>query len=137
MVERERDLDQREALIDRQKELLSQDKFKYELKSHQARWFEVNKQLTKGDRATIDFVGSIDGEEFEGGKAENFPIVLGEGLMIPGFEDGLLGRQQGDDTLISLTFPKDYHAENLKGKSAQFAVKINKVESQMIPLTSL
>ena len=81
----------------------------------------------------MDFVGSIDGEEFEGGKASNFQLELGQGRMIPGFEDGVVGKKAGGKATIAVTFPEDYHAENLKGKAASFAVKVISVEEQVLP----
>ena len=86
-----------------------------------------------GDRVTIDFVGSVDGEEFEGGKASNFVLELGQGRMIPGFEDDIIGKKAGEAVTVNVTFPEEYHAENLKGKAASFAVTVNKVEQQVLP----
>jgi trigger factor len=103
------------------------------LRKQQATWTEVETAADAGSRATIDFVGSIDGEEFEGGKAENFPLEMGAGRMIPGFEDGIVGKTAGMEFEIEVNFPEDYHAENLKGKAAKFAIKINKVEARELP----
>ncbi|GAM77827.1 cell division trigger factor [Vibrio ishigakensis] len=103
------------------------------LRKQQATWTEVEAAAEEGMRATIDFTGSIDGEEFEGGKAENFPLELGQGRMIPGFEDGITGKTAGMEFEIDVTFPEDYHAENLKGKAAKFLIKVNKVESRELP----
>ncbi|MGF1908184.1 trigger factor [Vibrio kasasachensis] len=103
------------------------------LRKQQAAWTEVEEAAEEGKRATIDFVGSIDGEEFEGGKAENFPLEMGAGRMIPGFEDGIAGKTAGMEFEIEVTFPEDYHAENLKGKAAKFAIKVNKVEARELP----
>lgn len=103
------------------------------LRKQQATWTEVDTAADSGSRATIDFVGSIDGEEFEGGKAENFPLEMGAGRMIPGFEDGIVGKTAGMEFEIDVNFPEDYHAENLKGKAAKFAIKVNKVEARELP----
>jgi trigger factor len=103
------------------------------LRTQQATWTEVEEAAEEGKRATIDFVGSIDGEEFEGGKAENFPLEMGAGRMIPGFEDGIQGKTAGMEFEIDVNFPEDYHAENLKGKAAKFAIKVNKVEARELP----
>ena len=103
------------------------------LRKQQATWTEVDAAVEEGSRATIDFVGSIDGEEFEGGKAENFPLEMGAGRMIPGFEDGIVGKTKGMEFEIDVNFPEDYHAENLKGKAAKFAIKVNKVEARELP----
>ena len=103
------------------------------LRKQQAEWAEVEGEVVEGTRATIDFTGSIDGEEFEGGKAEGFPLEMGQGRMIPGFEDGVAGKKAGDEFSIEVTFPEDYHAENLKGKAATFAIKLHKVEARELP----
>lgn len=103
------------------------------LRKQQATWTEVEAAADAGSRATIDFVGSIDGEEFEGGKAENFPLEMGAGRMIPGFEDGIVGKTAGMEFEIEVNFPEDYHAENLKGKEAKFSIKLNKVEARELP----
>ncbi|MEZ8126055.1 trigger factor [Vibrio splendidus] len=103
------------------------------LRKQQATWTEVEAAADAGSRATIDFVGSIDGEEFEGGKAENFPLEMGAGRMIPGFEDGIVGKTAGMEFEIEVNFPEDYHAENLKGKAAKFSIKLNKVEARELP----
>ncbi|EKF9449581.1 trigger factor [Vibrio cholerae] len=103
------------------------------LRKQQATWKEVDETAENGKRVSIDFVGSIDGVEFEGGKAENFPLEMGAGRMIPGFEDGIVGKTKGMEFVIDVTFPEDYHAENLKGKAAKFAIKVNKVEARELP----
>ncbi|MCX9473885.1 trigger factor [Vibrio cholerae] len=103
------------------------------LRKQQATWKEVDEAAENGKRVSIDFVGSIDGVEFEGGKAENFPLEMGAGRMIPGFEDGIVGKTKGMDFVIDVNFPEDYHAENLKGKAAKFAIKVNKVEARELP----
>ena len=103
------------------------------LRKQQATWTEVEAAADAGSRATIDFVGCIDGEEFEGGKAENFPLEMGAGRMIPGFEDGIVGKTAGMEFEIEVNFPEDYHAENLKGKAAKFSIKLNKVEARELP----
>ena len=92
--------------------------------------FEARKDGAKaadGDRLTIDFVGSIDGEEFDGGKAEDAHLVLGSGSFIPGFEEQLAGVKVGDTPSIKVTFPEDYNAENLAGKKAVFAITVKEV----------
>ncbi|ENM3889842.1 trigger factor [Vibrio cholerae] len=103
------------------------------LRKQQATWKEVDEAAENGKRVSIDFVGSIDGVEFEGGKAENFPLEMGAGRMILGFEDGIVGKTKGMEFVIDVTFPEDYHAENLKGKAAKFAIKVNKVEARELP----
>ena len=86
------------------------------------------KKAADGDQLIIDFVGSIDGVEFEGGKAENTPLVIGSGQFIPGFEEQLTGAKTGDKKTITVTFPEDYPAENLKGKDAQFDITVQQVK---------
>ncbi|EAQ30804.1 trigger factor, partial [Idiomarina baltica] len=103
------------------------------LRKQHAGWKEVKRKSKDGDRVTMDFVGSIDGEEFEGGKASDFALELGEGRMIPGFEDQIKGIKAGEEKTIEVTFPEDYHAENLKGKDAQFAVTAKKIEERELP----
>ena len=86
-----------------------------------------------GDRVNIDFTGTLDGEEFAGGAAKDTPLVLGQGRMIPGFEDGIIGAKAGDDITIDVTFPENYQAEELAGKPAQFAIHVNAVEAPVLP----
>lgn len=103
------------------------------LRKQHAGWKAVKRKSKKGERITIDFTGSIDGEEFEGGKATDFALELGEGRMIPGFEDEIIGMKAGEEKTITVTFPEDYHAENLKGKEAQFAIVAKTVEERDLP----
>jgi trigger factor len=86
------------------------------------------KKAGEGDQLIIDFVGRVDGVEFEGGKAEDAPLVIGSGQFIPGFEEQLGGLKTGDEKTITVTFPSDYPAENLKGKDAEFDVKVKQVK---------
>lgn len=90
-------------------------------------------ELGDGDEATFDFEGSIDGEKFEGGSAENFRLVIGSGQMIPGFEDGMKGMKAGEERAIKVTFPEDYQAENLKGKEADFKITLKEVKEAKLP----
>lgn len=85
------------------------------------------------DTVTIDFEGFCDGVPFEGGKGENFDLKLGSGQFIPGFEDQLVGKNIGEETEVNVTFPKEYHATELKGKPAVFKVKINAIKTQELP----
>ncbi|WP_411358817.1 trigger factor [Pseudidiomarina salilacus] len=103
------------------------------LRKQHASWKEVKRKSKKGERITIDFTGRIDGEEFAGGKAEDFALELGQGRMIPGFEDDIIGMKAGEEKTIKVTFPEDYHAENLKGKEAEFDIVAKKVEEQVLP----
>lgn len=90
-------------------------------------------ELSDGDEATFDFEGSIDGEKFEGGSAEDFRLVIGSGQMIPGFEDGMKGMKAGEERAIKVTFPEDYQAENLKGKEADFKITLKEVKESKLP----
>ena len=87
-----------------------------------------SKKAADGDQLIIDFVGSIDGEKFEGGAAEDAPLVIGSGQFIPGFEEQLTGVKTGDEKTITVTFPEDYPAEHLAGKDAQFEVTVKQVK---------
>ncbi len=89
--------------------------------------------IEDGDQATFDFSGSIDGEKFEGGSAENYNLVIGSGRMIPGFEDGMKGMKAGEEKTITVTFPEDYQAEHLAGKEAQFVITVKEVKAAALP----
>ena len=86
------------------------------------------RKAASGDQLIIDFTGSIDGVEFDGGKAEDAALVIGSGQFIPGFEEQLEGVKTGDEKTITVTFPEDYPAENLAGKDAQFAILVKQVK---------
>ncbi|MFO6422347.1 trigger factor [Motilimonas sp. KMU-193] len=103
------------------------------LQKQHAKWVEVDTAADDENQVTIDFVGSIDGEEFDGGKAEGFKLAIGSGRMIPGFEEGVKGKKAGESFEIDVTFPEEYHAENLKGKAAKFAITVSKVEALELP----
>ena len=103
------------------------------LRKQQANWIESDAAAGPEDRATIDFNGSVDGEEFEGGKASDFVLAMGQGRMIPGFEEGIVGHKAGETFTIDVKFPDDYHAENLKGKDAKFEIVLKKVETRELP----
>ncbi len=103
------------------------------LQNQHKTWKENKRKAKKGDKLTIDFNGRVDGEEFEGGKAEGFEIELGAGRMIPGFEKELNGMKVGEEHTINVTFPEDYHAENLKGKDAEFDIVVHKTEGPVLP----
>ena len=86
-----------------------------------------------GDTVEIDFEGFVDGVAFEGGKAENFNLTLGSGQFIPGFEDQVVGHNTGDEFDVNVTFPEDYHAEELKGKAAVFKIKLHEIKAKELP----
>ncbi len=103
------------------------------LQKQRASWAETKGMAKKDMQVTFDFEGTIDGEKFEGGAAEDFKLVLGSGRMIPGFEDGIIGMKKGEEKVIDVTFPEDYQAENLAGKAAQFKITVKLVEKQKLP----
>ncbi len=103
------------------------------LRNQQATFEVTEKASEEGDQVNIDFVGTQKKVEFPGGSAEGQDLILGSNSMIPGFEDGLVGLNAGDETVLKLKFPKDYHAEDLKGKAVQFAVKVNSVAVKQMP----
>ena len=103
------------------------------LRRQRANWEESTEASADQDRLTIDFAGSIDGEAFDGGTAQDFNIVLGSKRMIAGFEEQLVGVKVGDELTINVTFPADYQAENLAGKDAQFKINVKKVVKPTLP----
>jgi len=103
------------------------------LRKQNTRFVDVERAAATDDQVTISFVGSIDGEVFAGGTADNVPLVLGSGRMIPGFEDALVGCKAGDTKVITPTFPEDYQNLDLAGKTAEFNVIVNKVEGPELP----
>ena len=103
------------------------------LQNQHKTWKENKRKSKKGDKLTIDFNGRVDGEEFEGGKAEAFELELGSERMIPGFEKDIIGMKAGDEKTITVTFPEDYHAEKLKGKDAEFDIVVHKTEGPVLP----
>ena len=103
------------------------------LRRQRAKWEESAEAAADQDRLTIDFEGSVNGEVFEGGTAQDFAIVIGSKRMIPGFEEQLVGSKAGEETVITVTFPADYQAENLAGKEAQFKINVKKVVKPTLP----
>lgn len=110
------------------------DKMLDTLRRQQATFSENSeKAAEEGDRITIDFVGKLDGVEFEGGKADDARVLIGQGQMLPDFENGLKGMKVGDEKTFPVKFPDDYGAENLKGKTAEFTAKAKKLEVMNLP----
>lgn len=103
------------------------------LRKHQATWTEVERAAAEEDKVNIDFVGTKDGVEFAGGKAEGQDLVLGSKSMIPGFEEGIVGMKAGEEKVVKVTFPEDYQSEELKGADAEFTVKVNSVSESVLP----
>lgn len=103
------------------------------LRKQGATWEEVDRPAAIGDEVAIDFVGTKDGEEFEGGRAEDFLIELGTGRAIPGFEEGVVGMSVGEQKVLSLKFPESYHAEELRGADVEFTVTLHSVTEAVLP----
>jgi trigger factor len=103
------------------------------LRKQKASWESVDRKSAKGDRVTIDFIGKLKGEPFPGGEGKEYPVVLGAGQMLSDFEKGLTGVSVGDETTFKVKFPKEYHAEELAGKKADFTVNVHRVEEEVLP----
>jgi len=103
------------------------------LKAQKAGWEDTEREAQEGDQITIDFVGSIDGKEFDGGKSDDAKIVIGSKSMIPGFETGLIGLKTGEASTITCKFPEKYQTEDLAGKEAEFVIKVINVKAPKTP----
>ena len=101
-------------------------------RKQQGSWEVVERAAAEGDKVNIDYTGTRDGEEFEGGSATGSDLELGSGRMIPGFEDGVAGMVAGEEKTLQLSFPEDYHNEELKGAAVEFKVTLNNVQ-EMAP----
>ena len=94
---------------------------------------DSTKLASTDDKVTIDFAGTVDGEPFAGGSAENYPFILGQGVMLPDFESGISGHKIGDNISVTVNFPENYHAENMRNKQAIFNITIKNVETAQLP----
>lgn len=103
------------------------------LREQRMSWEPLKRGAKEGDGITIDFVGTIDGEEFQGGKGQDVLLELGEGHMLPEFEEQLIGKKADQEVEVTLTFPEDYRAEHLQGKEAKFAVTVKQVAKKKLP----
>lgn len=103
------------------------------LRGQQVTYKKADRVAKETDRVNISFVGTINGEEFKGGKGENVPVVLGAGRMLPEFEAGLIGVSAGESKQVEVTFPADYGVDELSGKLATFAITVNEVEEPVLP----
>ncbi|MES9936158.1 MAG: trigger factor [Sedimenticola sp.] len=103
------------------------------LRNQRTTWNDVDRAAQDGDQVTIDFVGKVDGEAFEGGTANSVPLVLGSSSMIEGFESGLVGAAADEERNLDLQFPEDYRVDSLAGKAATFEVKVTKVAEPVLP----
>jgi trigger factor len=103
------------------------------LRKQRTTYAAVAREATTGDRATVDFTGTIDGVAFPGGQARDFTIQLGEGRMLPGFEEAIVGAKAGDTRAFPLTFPADYHGKEVAGRTAQFDLTVKEVAEPHVP----
>ena len=92
-----------------------------------------DRAVENGDIISLDFDGSVDGVPFDGGKSENYTLTVGSGSFIPGFEEQIVGQKIGEDFDVNVTFPEEYHAEDLKGKAAVFKCRVNKIQVKELP----
>ena len=124
-----------DAEIEKTIDILRKQRVHYHVKGEQGEHGDGGADLSAqdSDRATVDFVGRIDGVEFPGGKADDFAFVLGEGRMLPEFEQALLGMKVGETRSFDLAFPEDYHGKDVAGKTAQFEITLKKLEWAHMP----
>jgi trigger factor len=124
-----------EAEIDKTIEILRKQRVHYHVKGEQSAHGDGGSDLTakSGDRVTIDFIGTIDGVEFQGGKAEDYAFVLGEGRMLAEFEAGATGLKVGETKTFPLSFPADYHGADVAGKTAEFKITLKQIEWAHMP----
>ncbi|WDF81623.1 trigger factor [Lacticaseibacillus pabuli] len=109
------------------------DKNIEEKRQNQAELVVTDDAAKNGDTVVIDYKGTVDGKEFDGGSAQNYSLELGSGSFIPGFEDQLVGHKSGEDVTVKVTFPEDYQAKELAGKEAEFATTIHEVKVKELP----
>lgn len=123
--------------VKKEKVEATEDEINATIEQMRSRYAEVmpkeNGKVEDGDTAIIDFEGFKDGKAFDGGKGENYSLKIGSHTFIPGFEEQLIGMKNGEEKEIEVTFPEDYHSEELKGQKATFKVKINDVKTTVIP----
>ncbi|KFI07704.1 trigger factor [Massilia sp. BSC265] len=123
-----------DAEIDKTIDILRKQRVHYHTKGEEGEHGTGGEAVAaNGDRVTVDFVGKIDGEEFAGGKAENYAFVLGEGRMLPEFEAATVGLKVGEAKTFPLPFPEDYHGKDVAGKTAEFTITLNKLEWAHMP----
>ena len=124
-----------DAEIDKTIEILRKQRVHYHVKGEQGAHGDggAEQSAQNGDRVTIDFVGKIDGVEFQGGKADDYAFVLGEGRMLPEFEAATIGLKVGESKTFNLAFPADYHGKDVAGKTAEFTITLKKLEWAHMP----
>lgn len=103
------------------------------LREQRANWVAVARAAAEGDQLVLDYLGTREGEAFEGGSAEDSKLILGSGQMIPGFEDALIGMSAGEEKTATLTFPEDYSSEDLRGAEVEFELKVKEVQERELP----
>lgn len=123
--------------VEKLDDTVTEEDVENELKRLQENYAELvvkeDGKIEEGDTAVIDFEGFVNGEPFEGGKAENYSLEIGSGTFIPGFEEQLIGLEAGAEKDIEVTFPEEYHAEALAGKPATFKIKVHEVKTKQLP----
>ncbi|MEO6919276.1 MAG: trigger factor [Collimonas sp.] len=124
-----------DAEIDKTIDILRKQRVHYHVKGEQGEHGDGGSDLAakNGDRVTVDFVGKIDGVEFQGGKADDYAYVLGEGRMLPEFENATIGLKVGEAKTFELAFPADYHGKDVAGKTAEFTITLKKLEWAHLP----
>lgn len=124
-----------EAEVDKTIDILRKQRVHFHVKGEQGAHGDggADKSAQNGDRVTVDFVGKIDGVEFAGGKADNYPYVLGEGRMLAEFEAATIGLNVGESKTFPLSFPADYHGKDVAGKTAEFTITLKQVEWAHLP----
>lgn len=103
------------------------------VRKQQVTWKSVSRAAANGDRVTLDFLGKLEGVAFPGGEAHDYPLVLGDGRMVPGFEEGIVGMMPGEDKVINVTFPEEYFSKDLAGKVVTFDLKLKTVSEPALP----
>ena len=103
------------------------------LRKQRTRYNRVEREAQNGDRVIIDFEGKIDGVAFDGGSSKNYPFVLGQGQMLPEFENGVLGLKEGESKDVEVSFPEDYHGKDVAGKTAVFTITVHNVAAAELP----
>ncbi|MBE9609688.1 trigger factor [Chitinilyticum piscinae] len=103
------------------------------LRKQRTRFERVERAAAEGDRVIIDFAGTIDGEAFEGGKADNYAFLIGKGQMLPDFEQGVVGMKEGEAKNVDVKFPEDYHGKDVAGKTAVFSITVKNVAEAKLP----
>lgn len=128
-------VDVTDAEVDKTIDILRKRQAHYHVKGEQTDHGDggADTSAQNGDRVTVDFVGRIDGVEFEGGKADDFPFTLGEGQMLPEFEDAARGLKKSESKTFNLHFPEDYHGQDVAGKTAEFTITVKNVEWAHLP----